>query len=453
VTPPYWVPDEIAHFGYVQHLAETGEPPTPGPYQPSEEQAALAAGLGFAVEGRPPWRAAEGRALRRMVDGREIGRVDEGQAYAAASYPPLYYAYEALAYRVFHGASVDDRLYAMRLASALLAGLTVLFTFLFLRELIPRRPWAGTVGALAVAFQPLLGFLAGGVNNDGLILACAAALLFALARAFQRGLNLGLGAFIGAVLAIGLLTKPTILGLVPGTALALLLLVWRAPGERRPAALGTAAAALVTIVPFLAWQGIERALLDRESGPTGGVASSTVTQSAGQLTDLLSYLWQALLPRLPFMFDQFPYYAPWEIYFKGFIGRFGWFEFGFPEAWNVVGLAIFAVIVVLAALGARAHAPALRDRWPELLVYVALAGGVLLATEIAAYQYHLVAPGQYAEQTRYLLPLLGLYGAFIALAALGAGPRHGRAVGAFLVMLAMGHSIFSLLLTVARFYT
>ena len=50
----------------------------------------------------------------------------------------------------------------MRLVSAPLAAITVLFTFLFLREVLPAAPWAWTVGALAVAFQPMFGFISAG---------------------------------------------------------------------------------------------------------------------------------------------------------------------------------------------------------------------------------------------------------------------------------------------------
>ena len=65
---------------------------------------------------------------------------------------------------------------AMRLFSSLFAGVMVFFAFMFLRELLPRSPWAWTVGGLVTAFQPVLGFLAGGVNNDNLAIAAAAAL-------------------------------------------------------------------------------------------------------------------------------------------------------------------------------------------------------------------------------------------------------------------------------------
>ena len=43
-----------------------------------------------------------------------------------------------------------------------------MFVYLFLRELVPSEPWAATVGALAVAFQPLFGFIGSGVTPDTL---------------------------------------------------------------------------------------------------------------------------------------------------------------------------------------------------------------------------------------------------------------------------------------------
>ena len=52
---------------------------------------------------------------------------------------------------------------SMRLVAALLAALTTLFVFLFLREVFAER-WTWTVGALAVAFQPLFGFISGAVH-------------------------------------------------------------------------------------------------------------------------------------------------------------------------------------------------------------------------------------------------------------------------------------------------
>ena len=77
----------------------------------------------------------------------------------------------------------------MRLLSALLAAGTVLAVFLFLRELLPSTPWAWTVGALMVAFQPMFDFIAAGVQGDNLLFFASTLTFLMLTRAYRRGLT------------------------------------------------------------------------------------------------------------------------------------------------------------------------------------------------------------------------------------------------------------------------
>jgi len=191
-------------------------------------------------------------------------------------------------------------------------------------------------------------------------------------------------------------------------------------------------------------------ILDRAASDTGGITGGTAAELA-TLSGQLSYLWQAFLPRLPFMNDFFGYYLPYEIYFQGFMGRFGWAEYSFPLTFHRIALAFFVVLTVLVGLELWRRRAVLQKRWAEVLTYAAMFGGLLLLIEIAAYRNHLTL-GQHFEQGRYLLPMLGLYGAFVALAARGAGRKWGPAVGAFLVTLAMGHALFAMILTIDRFY-
>jgi 4-amino-4-deoxy-L-arabinose transferase-like glycosyltransferase len=455
ITPLFWAPDEVAHTGYVQHLAETGEIPKGATgtailsSETSHEQTILYEAAPWGIAGRPTWLETRHESLEESLAA-QPRRTAAGQALNVGNYPPLYYALEAIPYRVVYDASFTDRFYAMRVVSALLAGLTALFVVMFLRELLPRQPLAWAVGGLVLAFYPMLGFMGGSVNNDNLLYVAAAALFFAIARAFRRGLSPATGAGIGAALAVGLLAKPTMLGLVPGTAIALALLVWRAGAARRAALAGGAVAVAAVGVPYVAWLLAEQSIFDRTVSPTGGVASTTVHLAGASLAGQFSYAWQALLPRLPFMADRIPWYVPWEVYFKGFVGKFGWFEFGFPAAWYYVAAAIFAPIGALAARALLRARGAVRRRWPEIVVYLAMIVGVLAMVEIAAYRYT-VDVGQWFEQARYLFPLLPLYGALVALAVIGAG-RWGRQLGALLVVLAMGHSLCSMLLSIDRFY-
>ena len=447
-TPTYWVPDEIAGIGYVQYIAENGDVPRTGIGDYSDEMYSVP----FTVQGRPTWLEGQSDEIFKTL-GQDLNRTRPGEAAYLVNYPPLYYALGAIPYRIAYQASFLDRVFAVRLVSALFAALTVFFIFMFLRELMPRTPWAWTVGALAVAFQPMFGFMSGGVSNDTLLYAASAALFFLVARALRRGLTLRLGIAIGVTIAVGLLTKQTLLGLLPGAALGLGLVLWRSRGQARAAARkGALAAASIGLLPWFAWLAIGNLVLNRAASDTGGITSSAANQAAS-ISGHLSYLWQAFLPRLPFMEDFFgSYYLPFEVYFKGFLGRFGWAEYSFPLTFQRVALAFFAVLACFAATELWRRRRAIRDRWVEPLTFAAMFAGLLLLIELAAYRYHVSFLGQYFEQGRYLLPLLALYGAFIALAARGAGEKWGPAVGAFLVTLAMGHSLFAQLMTISRFY-
>lgn len=459
ITPTFWVPDEVSHVGYVQHIAETGrlpsDPGDEGPVEgsgPSDEQNFLSQGLPFRVEGRPSWSPERDRELKSALDSRTFDRSRLGQGLAAGVHPPLYYLAEAIPYRLTREQTLLDRVMAMRLLSALFMGLTVLFTFLFLRELLPRSPFAWTVGGLVTAFQPVLGFLAGGVNNDNLVFAASAALFYGIARAFHRGLGIREGAIIAAALGAGVLTKASMIALVPGVALAMVVLVWRAPsGARRRTLLGAMVAVAGTALPWAAWVVYSRLAVGAGPAPAAGLASDSV--ASGNLREQGAYVWQALLPRLPFMLDQFYYYPPWEVYFKGFIGRFGWFEYGFANAWYWVAGAIFVPIAGLAGRALARGRRLLKSRWAEALTYATMAASLFVALEFVAYRYHeVVNQSAFFEQARYLFPMLPLYAALVALAVKGAGPRWGPRVGGFLVVLAMGHSLFSQLITISRFY-
>jgi hypothetical protein len=61
------------------------------------------------------------------------------------------------------------------------------------------------------------------------------------------------------------------------------------------------------------------------------------------------------------------------------------------------------------------------------------------------------APGEFAEP-RYLLPLLLLWGAVLALAARGAGRRWGPVAGALIVTVVMAQNLFGQLLDISRYY-
>jgi 4-amino-4-deoxy-L-arabinose transferase-like glycosyltransferase len=461
ITPPFEVPDETAHVSYTQDLAENGTIPNDkerGVF--SDEQGRLIDALLFnTTVGRSGNGSIWYELQDRSVDGVESQALPRGNAgglQSNSNQPPLYYLLTVPAY--YAGSVLGDglleRMALMRLVSALLAALTTLFVYLFLRELFA-EPWTWAVGALAVAFQPVFGFISGGITPDALLATACAALFFALARAFRRGLTLGRGVGIGAALAVGALAKLNFLGLIQGAFLGLGLLVWRSR-ERIRALVPAGAAVGVLMAASVAYILMNVLVWDRRVWG-GGEATATTNVGGGYgadplgLSNQLGYTWQLYFPRLPFMADQFGYFPPYTTWFKGGVGLFGWLDTGFPQWAYDVALGLAVPIVLLAIVGLVRRRGLLVARWPELLTYAVVVAGLLAAIGFSGIRYRHDS-GQAFEQARYLLPLLPLYAAGIALAALGAGRRFGRHVGAALVVLAIGHTVFAQLLVISRFY-
>jgi 4-amino-4-deoxy-L-arabinose transferase-like glycosyltransferase len=456
IIPPYHVPDEPSHQFYVEYLAETGKLPEVSPdyaWYSGEINGALSPEAFYSVIGEPANRPVpEGPAERRLERSLATGgdRVGVGDASSASSNPPLYYLLQVPVYGLFHGADVLDRLAAMRAFAALLGALSVLCIYLFLRELLPRSPLAWAVGALCAAFQPLFAFVDAGVNNDGGLILVSAALLLAIARTLRRGLTARRAIALGVLLGLGVLMKSQALAYAPAVALALLIAAWRRP----PRALRSLAAAAAGFAVPIGIYGIvgatvwNRPLFDRVSDVTSAAPSGVVRPF--QIREQLSYLWQEYLPRLPFMTDVQPEVPPYDRWFQGFVGRFGWLDFGFQDWVSEVAAGVWIIVAVAACVELWRRRDALRRRLGESAVYALFAAGLAAAIGVASYRAWLNNGGVF-EQPRYLLPLLPLYAAIVALAVRAFG-RYAAIAGVLLVVGAAGHGIAAQLLTLARYY-
>lgn len=451
LTPTFQVPDEAAHFAYVQAIGETGRAQAhPPALRVSPEQSTAMADAMFGRVGAVTYRAAAWSPPQRRRLAADLSRplsrrqtVAEGEAEPE---PPLYYALEAIPYRVAHGGTLLDRMMLMRLLSALLAGLTALLSYLFVRECLPARPWAWTVGGLGVALVPMLGFVSGGVNPDALLLALSAALFLCLARAWRRGVTLRLALGVGGLIAAGMLTKVNFYGLVPGVLLGLTLAARRTTRawDRRLAGLVGAAAGLAAVLfatglafEAAAWH--RPAFASRPFAPEGHVG----------LWSHFGYIWQVFLPRLPFQPRTALTEPGYVQLFESFVGAFGQMVVWFPR-W-VYRLAAGGILLVALFAGRALMADPRELRWRrgELMGYAAMAAALALLIGLSAdLRRDLIG----IVQGRYLLPLLPLFGLLLALGARGAGERWGRTVGVAVVSSMVVLSLFSQLLTIAFFY-
>jgi Predicted membrane protein (DUF2142) len=455
ITPPFQVTDEPTQFAYTQYLAEHHALPTQHEGSYSPEQNVVMGDLRqpailWHAENGTISTAAEQRKLQEDLE-RQPSRVGEGVGGSAAD-PPLYYLLEVIPYELGAEGTLLDQLELMRLLSALLAGVTALFVFLFIRETLPRVRWAWTVGGLAVALTPLLGFMSGAVNPDSLLFAVTAAVFYCLARAFRRGLTDRGALALGALIAIGLLTKPNFIGLVPGVVLGLIVLSIRAARTDRGGAVRSLAIALAVAASPACLFILANLVSNR---PLLGTVSENLSLGHGQtISGALSYIWQLYLPRLPGMTVHFPGISTTrQLWFDRAVGLYGWLDTTFPPWVYTAALYPAGVIALLGVRALAANRSALRRRISEPLVYVVMAIGLMAL--IATHAYLNNASGEAGPghvQPRYLLPLIPLTGVAVALAARGGGRRWGPPVGAVIVVLFLGYDIFSQLLEVSRFY-
>jgi 4-amino-4-deoxy-L-arabinose transferase-like glycosyltransferase len=455
VTPAFEVPDEPDHYSYVKQLAETGRLPSSNSEISSNEVIAVLIGLRYnLVRAQPQNHTIASRAEQHELDrylaiSAQDARPGSPAAGVAASQPPLYYAIESIPYLLAKGGSVLDRLALMRLTSALFAGVTALFSFLFVREALPGAPWAWTVGGLGVALMPLLGFMSGAVNPDAMLFAVSAAIFYCFARAFRRGLGERSAATLGALAAIGFLTKLNFVGLAPGVFAGLVVLSVRAARVRGRSAYRLLALSLgIALSPVAAYAAINTASGRRPLG----IVSATLSLVHGSLLAQLNYIWQLYLPRLPGTVADFPGISTTlQLWFRGYVGLYGWLDTPFP-GW-VSGLALIpaAALALLCARALVRSRQALRARASELAVYATLCLGLIALVGADSYLAFPHVLAEYA-QVRYMLPLLPLLGGALTLAARGAGRRAGPAVGAVIVVLFLAHDVFSQLLVVGRYY-
>lgn len=456
ITPPFQGRDEVDHFAYVARIAETGQLPNlpPGPYRYPAEETLVSAGLHYPEVRFTSYApsiasVAEQEALIKDVNAKYPLNDSEG-AGGASREPPLFYALQTIPYGLGEG-NVLVQLQLMRLLDALLGGITALLIFLFLRETLPGLPWAATVGAICVALQPEFASVAGSLNPDALLYALSAGVFLCLARAFRCGLRVRLAVVLGLLIAAGLATYYSFIGVALGAVGALALLggrEFRARGRR------ALAAPLVAIGISIAPAALD-ALIKALAGESAfGQASSVGGQlGAASLLNEISYAWQMYLPRLPGMTHYFVGIEMWrEVWFDRSVGLYGWMDTTFPGWAQNLALLVAATITILCLRELLAHRHALKQRLPELAGYAAITVGLLAMLGFASYSSDVVEHEAALAEPRYLLPLLPLLGIVLALAVRGAGRRLLPIAGAALVVVFLGHDLFSQMQVIARYY-
>jgi hypothetical protein len=323
----------------------------------------------------------------------------------------------------------------MRLANLPLLVIVLVFCWLTAGELLGRRRWLQTLATAAVAVQPQLIHMTATVNPDIALAAIWCPALWLMIRILRAGPT---RARVAWLVLLGILSTLTH---ARGVALLLpvvttLAIAWQrrsgAPRTRGALWGGLAALYVATLV----------ALADYAT--LGDVSLQRLRQFA-------SYLWQFYLPRPGFLTPVVPHWGIRQAFIDRLFGGYAQLEVS-PPAW------VLTVVTVAAAGTAASALIGLALRWrsgsrPTAVVAVFAVGvaGYLLLLHAAAFRSLLRVPDPVITG-RYLLPLMPLYGAGIAL-AVGWLPRRA-AVPAGVVAVA-GLTVLqvdALALMFSRFY-
>ncbi len=438
-------PDESDHAAYVVQMARTGDGPhaDKGEGNRSTELDRVMTELNVGpmlghADARPD--VARIDSLLRELDGLPDAQRENGTGpNPVGKNPPLYYVYGAGAYHLVPGGSILDRLYAVRIATALLLPLTVWLAWLVAAELFA-AVWLRTLFASVVALHPKLGFIAGVINADMLLITLSTATVLFGLRAVRRGPQpltlIGLGLAAGGAA----LTHGRGLAMLPVALLAVALALLRARPALRGTVLRGGAWALAIAVPLVIAFLYTRA----HSGGTGAFGGE-VSQATGggfSLREFLVNVWQFYLPRLDFMSERLgPPYGYRQVYIDTFFGSYGALEINFrPQTYGYLQLAAGTGLVVLFAAAVR-RVDILARRWREALVVGAAFVFLIGLLHMSAYR-DLNAGSQDPLITgRYLLPVVTAYAASIAFVARVLPRRIGETFAGVVVG---GHALLTL---------
>jgi len=251
---PVWSPiDEIAHFGYVQSLAEGDGVPVIGRDLIRDEVLVAAKNSPTSVYREQPYQPTNTDPNWGAVR----------QQYEATA-GPTYYALMVLPYWIGRPFGVPGELLAIRLATVALALVAIPLTWALARRLFPRHPAVWLIApALLVATNA---FSFGSVTNDPLSMTLAVAAVLALLRALDDRPTPGGTVLAGVLLGAGLVTKATTLTVAP--LLVAVVVTWWWSARPALARVGRVVATVVatTTVVVLPWMWWNLSTYDALSG-------------------------------------------------------------------------------------------------------------------------------------------------------------------------------------------
>ena len=224
-TPVFEANDELWHFGYIQHLRQTGTLPVqrldgrPTLYAQHGSQPPLYYGLMALLTSPLPldeahaWRQLNPHVKANQPEpfgNKNLVLRDESQSLISGT---------GLAVLLIRGCGLA------------LGAATIFIIYKISAYIAPQRPTVAFVAAAITALNPMFVFVSASVNNDALAMTLNAALVLLMLRTFRDSFQPRYSFAIGLLFALTLTTKLTSLALFPAL-LGLGLAVWHRSRDR-----------------------------------------------------------------------------------------------------------------------------------------------------------------------------------------------------------------------------
>jgi hypothetical protein len=347
-------PDEVPHFTYIRYLARHRGLPTTieehEAFQPPFYYA-LGAVLSFSIEDEPDAAfAIRANAQYDVADPRAPKNV------------LLHTADEAWPFR---GWALAWHL--VRLLSIALGAITVWSVFQVGRILFPDQPAIGLTMAALTAFTPQFLFLSAVVNNDNAAIAISALTLWQVAALLHKRhplQNWRRSAVLGLLLGLGLLSKASLLALLPVVGLAIVVAGLRqrqSASGRRPVRIAGHLALTLGLAAILAgWYFVRNWVLFGD--PLGWAFTLQVSAlRQGPLTrEVLAWLFRGLyrsfwLGWIGIQLDEVLYWIIGAACLVGLVGFIAWLarrwkDVGAATRWTLTLLGLHAIITLVSLL-------------------------------------------------------------------------------------------------------
>jgi len=259
VHAPYSGHDEVAHYAYLQMVANEHRIPVLPDL--AEWQAIHAADNTYSHDKIPPefwpycrrttidWSPGCGE-YEQVIYAMTLGGkyYPTGWIYTA-NHPPLYYLVMTPVFWLSDGLSIEGQLYILRLMAIPFGLATVLFAYLTTRTLFPGDRFLATMVPAFVAFHPQIAYESAMLNNDILAIAFTSAVVYLLARGLKTGFPIRLVALTGFCYGLAVLSKNT--ALTTGVIIAVAMVFGL--GVRNWRAWITRGALAATIAALMIW--------------------------------------------------------------------------------------------------------------------------------------------------------------------------------------------------------